>query len=102
MLRVRVLDGGQAKSGGEELLDVAGPKWIDVVEPDEPTLLRLGERFGLHKLAIEDCMHLDQRPKLEEYPGHLFIVLQGFSCTVMSQSGPRKKCTSCITTSVRL
>lgn len=80
MLRVRVFEGGQARSGGEELLDVAGPKWIDVVEPDEPTLLRLGERFGLHKLAIEDCMHLDQRPKLEEYPGHLFIVLQGFSC----------------------
>ncbi|MDP3235168.1 MAG: magnesium/cobalt transporter CorA [Myxococcales bacterium] len=80
MLRVRVFDGGQARSGGEELLDVAGPRWIDVLEPDEATMLRLGERFGLHKLAIEDCMHLDQRPKLEEYPGHLFIVLQGFTC----------------------
>ncbi len=84
MLRVRVFDGGQAQSGGEELLDVAGPKWIDVLEPDEATLLRLAERFGLHKLAIEDCMHLDQRPKLEEYPGHLFIVLQGFSCVDQS------------------
>ena len=80
MLRVRVFEDGKARSGGEELLEVNGPKWIDVQEPDEPTLVKLAERYGLHKLAIEDCMHLDQRPKLEEYPGHLFIVLQGFSC----------------------
>src|SRR5688572_8966066 len=38
----------------------------------------LGSRYGLHRLAIEDSLHLDQRPKLEEYPGHLFLVLQCF------------------------
>lgn len=81
MMRVRGVHGGQAFDGGEELLGREGLKWIDVQEPDEPTLTRLGERFGLHRLAIEDCLHLDQRPKLEEYPGHLFIVLQAFSCT---------------------
>jgi magnesium transporter len=81
MLRVRVFEGGQNRSGGEELLDVAGPKWIDILEPDEATLLRLASRYDLHALAIEDCMNLDQRPKIEEYPGHLFIVLQGFSCS---------------------
>jgi magnesium transporter len=43
-------------------------------------LEKLAERYGLHRLAIEDCLHLDQRPKLEQYPGHQFIVLQGFSC----------------------
>lgn len=80
MLRVRVFDEGQARLGGEELFEHPGPKWIDLQSPDEATLNKLAERFGLHKLAIEDCMHLDQRPKLEEYPGHLFIVLQGFTC----------------------
>jgi magnesium transporter len=80
MLRVRVFEDGKVLQGGEELLERPGPKWLDVQEPDEALLNRLGERFGLHKLAIEDCLHLDQRPKLEEYAGHLFIVLQGFTC----------------------
>ncbi|MFZ5446936.1 MAG: magnesium/cobalt transporter CorA [Myxococcota bacterium] len=80
MLRVRVYDNGRLLDGDEGLLTHGGAKWIDVLQPDEPTLNRLAERFGLHKLAIEDCLHLDQRPKLEEYGNHQFIVLQGFSC----------------------
>lgn len=79
MLRVRVYEGGKLVEGGEELLASPGTVWIDCEAPDEATLLELGERFGLHKLAIEDCLHLDQRPKLEDYPGHEFVVLQGFT-----------------------
>lgn len=82
MMRVRVYDPstGTGQSGGEELLDAKGIKWIDVLEPNVEVLEKLAVRYHLHKLAIEDCMHLDQRPKLEEYSGHQFIVLQGFSC----------------------
>ncbi len=82
MMRVRVFDPatGQGQSGGEELLDAKGFKWIDVLEPTQVVLDSLGARYNLHKLAIEDCLHLDQRPKIEQYPGHMFIVLQGFSC----------------------
>ncbi len=79
MLRVRVYDNGRLLDGDEALLATAGPKWIDVLSPTEEVLTRLGERYGLHKLAIEDCLHLDQRPKLEEYGNHQFLVLQGFS-----------------------
>ncbi len=68
-------------SGGEELLDAPGTKWIDVAEPTEALLLPLAKRFNLHPLAVEDCLHLDQRPKLEEYPDHQFIVLHGFTLT---------------------
>ncbi len=68
-------------TGGEELLESPGAKWIDVEHPDEALLNKLGERFGLHRLAIEDCLHLDQRPKLEDYPGHQFLVMQGFCKT---------------------
>lgn len=78
-VQVRVHHEGRTLSGGEELLDQPGPKWIDVLMPTEEGLLRLAERFGLHRLAVEDCLHLDQRPKLEEYPNHQFIVLQGFT-----------------------
>jgi magnesium transporter len=79
MLRVRVFDNGRLLDGGEDLLDAAGLKWVDVLQPDEGVLNDLARRYGLHKLAIEDCLHLDQRPKLEEYGEHQFLVLQGFS-----------------------
>src|ERR1041384_5202558 len=78
-VQVCVLSEGRALTGGEELLDTPGIKWIDVLEPNEAGLMKLAERFSLHRLAVEDSLHLDQRPKLEEYPNHQFIVLQGFT-----------------------
>lgn len=79
MIQVLLLNEGKVLFGGEELLDQPGPRWVDVLHPTEEEMKRLGDRYGLHKLAIEDCLHLDQRPKLEEYPNHQFIVLQGFT-----------------------
>jgi magnesium transporter len=78
-IQVCSLHEGRIISGGEELLDRPGPKWVDILAPTEEGLRRLTERFSLHKLAVEDCLHLDQRPKLEEYPEHQFVVLQGFT-----------------------
>jgi magnesium transporter len=49
-------------------------RWIDLAASDEESLELLRARFDFHPLAIEDCAHLDQRPKLEEYRGHLFPV----------------------------
>ena len=37
---------------------------------------QLGAHIGLHPLVMEDLVHLDQRPKLEEYDGYLFIVFK--------------------------
>jgi hypothetical protein len=36
--------------------------------------------FDFHPLSIEDDQQFDQRPGLEEYLDHLFLVTQGFSC----------------------
>jgi len=81
-IAVRVYDPVRGvQTGGDELLSATGTKWVDVEQPDEALMNRLGERFGLHRLAIEDCLNLDQRPKLEDYPGHQFMVMQGF-CAV--------------------
>lgn len=60
--------------------DADTTRWIDLAEPDVASLELLRERFRFHPLAIEDCAHLDQRPKLEEYGDHLFLVTQGFTC----------------------
>lgn len=40
--------------------------------PDELALIEA--RFGFHPLAIEDCAHFGQRPKLEDYGDYLFLV----------------------------
>lgn len=55
-------------------------RWVDLTSPVSTELELLRERFDFHPLTIEDCGHLDQRPKLEEYRNHLFLVTQGFSC----------------------
>jgi magnesium transporter len=54
-------------------------RWIDLRHQDQAQLELLRDRFDLHPLALEDCAHLDQRPKMEEYRDHVFLVTQGFS-----------------------
>jgi magnesium transporter len=55
-------------------------RWIDIEKQDEAKLALLGQRFGFHPLALEDCLHFDQRAKLEEYEGYVFVVMHGFAC----------------------
>lgn len=47
------------------------PVWVDC-EPGE--LRSLQPVFGLHDLAVEDCRNQNQRPKLEDYGDHRFVV----------------------------
>ncbi len=49
--------------------------WLDMEEPDEWSLALLGEAFSLHPLAIEDCLHGEQRPRIDPYDGYIFMVL---------------------------
>ncbi|MEY2600454.1 MAG: magnesium/cobalt transporter CorA [Verrucomicrobiota bacterium] len=51
--------------------------WIELNGLSNLPLLReLGQRFGLHPLALEDVLSLGQRPKVEPYENHIFIVAQ--------------------------
>ena len=51
--------------------------WVDVDGLGDVALLRrLGTEFGLHALALEDVLSTHQRPKVESYGDHLFIVTQ--------------------------
>ena len=43
---------------------------------DAAVLEQLGAEFGLHRLALEDVVNTHQRPKLERYEGHHFLVLR--------------------------
>lgn len=51
--------------------------WINIVGGhDVQVLEQLGSGFGLHRLALEDVLHTGQRPKVEDYEDHNFIVLK--------------------------
>lgn len=62
----------------ETMLNMRGAAptiWIDVVQFGDTKLIsEIGEAFDLHKLALEDAVNTHQRPKVEEYDDHLFIV----------------------------
>lgn len=49
--------------------------WIDAVAPTQAELDLLRRTFDLHPVAIDSCLRVDQRPKLEEYRRQLFVVL---------------------------
>jgi magnesium transporter len=49
--------------------------WLDVVGLGSSAFMAsLGERFGLHGLALEDVLNTHQRPKVEAYADHLYLV----------------------------
>lgn len=49
--------------------------WVDIVQFGDAELIAgVGDAFGLHKLALEDAINTHQRPKVEEFEDHLFIV----------------------------
>lgn len=49
--------------------------WIDIEGRGDSSFLQtLGQALHLHELEIEDIGNLHQRPKVEEYDNHLFVV----------------------------
>jgi magnesium transporter len=51
--------------------------WINVDGlGDAAVLARLGEGLGLHPLALEDVLDVPQRPKVERFDKHMFLVLR--------------------------
>jgi len=57
--------------------DSSAVVWVDVDTVDDPYVLdQLGQRFGLHPLVVEDIRSTDQRPKVEDYEGYLYLVLR--------------------------
>jgi magnesium transporter len=51
--------------------------WVDVDDPTEESIRMLGDEFGFHELALEDCLHPHQRPKIDQYGTYFFLVAYG-------------------------
>ncbi len=50
--------------------------WIGLYEPSDEQVAGLAQEFDLHPLAVEDAVMAHQRPKLERYGEHWFLVLK--------------------------
>jgi magnesium transporter len=56
-------------------LDSPGKTWINVDGLHDTEILeRLGVRFGIHPLVLEDIVNTHQRPKMEDYQDYLYLV----------------------------
>ncbi len=54
----------------------AGVKaWLRVVGHDVALLNEIAWRFGVHALVLEDVLNVGQRPKVEDYGTHLFVIV---------------------------
>jgi magnesium transporter len=58
-----------------EQLDAAGLRWILIERPSPADRAWLEEHFTFHPLDYEDVFSRNQRPKVDEYPDYLFVVL---------------------------
>ena len=56
-------------------LNAGGLTWVHLTSPDAVEASELAERFGWHALDLEDVLSKRQRPKVDEYPEYLFLVL---------------------------
>jgi len=51
-----------------------GLLWLDLNMPSVEEIALLDDVFAFHLLAIEDCRHANEFPKLDEFPNYLFLV----------------------------
>jgi magnesium transporter len=51
--------------------------WVDLEAPTPDEAEVLTRVFSLHPLAIEDCWHEPQHPKIDDYGDYLFLVVHG-------------------------
>lgn len=73
---LRRLEGPQealAHLGGE------GYVWMDLQDPSRSMLDAVASPLGIHPLVVEDCLDDDQIPKIEDYPGHTFILFNRYA-----------------------
>jgi len=55
--------------------------WINVDGLSDTDLIaKLDSLFGVHPLVLEDIVHTDQRPKMEDYGDYIYVVLKMLSC----------------------
>jgi magnesium transporter len=83
MLTIKALSHGEFRSfaASEPIKELIARSdslvWVDMVAPTAAERQLLHTEFQFHPLALEDIEHRHQRPKIEVYSNHYFIVVYG-------------------------
>lgn len=87
MLRIWALTQEDRLVKNLSLQDIASQNfkwyWVDFDQPDEAEIGLLSSHFQFHPLAIEDCLHFIQRPKLDYYDQVTFFVFHSLDPKTM-------------------
>ena len=65
----------EASGPNVETIQSSGLRWVNVERPGALEGAWLEEHFDFHPLDLEDVLSRNQRPKIDEYPDYLFIIL---------------------------
>src|SRR3954462_9173960 len=65
----------QPETPNVEIVEAHGLRWINIERPRAIDRAWLQEHFDFHPLDYEDVYSRNQRPKVDEYDGYLFVVL---------------------------
>ncbi len=58
-----------------EIIEAPGLRWLHIERPRPVDRAWLEQHFDFHPLDYEDVFSRNQRPKVDEYPEYLFVVL---------------------------
>ncbi|KGX84199.1 magnesium/cobalt transporter CorA [Pontibacillus marinus] len=59
--------------------------WVDFAEPTPSETEKLDTVFNFHPLAIEDCIHTLQRPKLDYFDDYTFFVIHALNSKTLGK-----------------
>jgi magnesium transporter len=65
--------------------------WLDLDDPSDQKLGELAEQFHLHPLTVDDARTFNQRPKLEDYGGYVFLVAFGVDADPSADQVPLRE-----------
>ena len=61
--------------------------WVNIDGLHDVSVIeKVGERFGLHRLALEDVLSVSQRPKVEDYENHFLFIGKMLSFDAATES----------------
>ena len=58
-----------------EQITYSGITWVNIEKPTPRETEYLAQNYPFHRLAMDDCLSRIQRPKIDEYENHFFIIL---------------------------
>ena len=80
MVTIHVLENGVVRQAERVEPEWLGPSatvtvWVDLAQPTDGELSLLVDPFRFHPLSVDDARSAVQFPKIEQYPGYLYVIL---------------------------